>query len=219
MNTIPKKIGIAGRKGQTANYENACIDLGLSPCTSLSLSDLSSCDALILPGGGDITPGFYGQGVHGSRSIDTELDLLQIQALEYFIRVGRPVLGICKGMQLINIYFGGTLTQHIPTCDTHQISEGDVLHHSFMIRDCALSHLYGKEFIINSNHHQAVDQLGQGLTAVQMSDDNIIEGFVHDTLPIIAVQWHPERLPFIQTKKASLPGNLLLLAFLSDELV
>lgn len=219
MNTIPKKVGIAGRKGQTVNYENACIDLGLSPCTSLSLSDLSSCDALILPGGGDITPGFYGQEVHGSRSIDTELDLLQIQALEYFVRSGRPVLGICKGMQLINIYFGGTLTQHIPTCNTHQISEGDVLHNSFVTRDCALSHLYGKEFMINSNHHQAVEQIGNGLTVVQRSDDDIIEGFVHDTLPIIAVQWHPERLPFIQTKKASLPGNLLLLAFLSDELV
>lgn len=210
------KIGIAGRKGKTANYENACLSLGLSPCTSLSLSKLTSCDALILPGGGDITPGFYGQENHGSRSIDTELDILQLQALEYFVRNQKPILGICKGMQLINIYFGGTLTQDMPDSIRHQISEGDVMHSSYVHEDCVLSHLYGKEFQINSNHHQAVDKLGKGLRVVQTSKDGVVEGIVHETLPIFAVQWHPERLPFVQTKKASLPGNLLLLAFLAD---
>lgn len=213
MKKTCKNIGIAGRKGKTDNYENACISLGFSPCTSLSLSKLSCCDALILPGGGDITPGFYGQENHGSRSIDTELDILQIQALEYFVRNQKPVLGICKGMQLINIYFGGTLTQDIPNSSQHQISEGDVLHSCDVHEDCVLSHLYGKEFQINSNHHQAVDKLGKGLRIVQTSKDGIIEGIAHEALPIFAVQWHPERLAFVQTKKASLPGNLLLLAF------
>ncbi len=216
MNNDCIKIGIAGKNGQTANYERSCIELGLSPYTSLSLSTLTTCDALILPGGGDITPGFYGQGNHGSRSINTELDLLQIQALEYFIRAKKPVLGICKGMQLINVYFGGTLIQDLPNSKEHQTSDGDLLHNSFVTEDCILSHLYGQEFTINSNHHQAVDKLGKHLRAVQMSHDGVVEGIVHDTLPIIAVQWHPERLPLIQTKKASLPGNLLLRAFLSD---
>lgn len=210
------KIGIAGKKGQTANYERSCIELGLCPYTSLSLSTLSTCDALILPGGGDITPGFYGQENHGSRGINTELDLLQIQALEYFIRTQKPILGICKGMQLINVYFGGTLIQDLPNSGEHQTSEGDLMHSSTVTKDCVLSHLYGNEFTINSNHHQAVDKLGRHLRIVQMSHDNVVEGIVHDTLPIIAVQWHPERLPFIQTKKASLPGNLLLRAFLTD---
>lgn len=209
------KIGIAGRKGKTDNYENACVSLGLSPCTSLSLSKLTSCDALILPGGGDITPGFYGQSNHASRSIDTELDILQLQALEYFVRNKKPVLGICKGMQLINIYFGGTLTQDLSEGICHQIAEGDVMHLSYVQEDCVLSHLYGKEFQINSNHHQAVDKLGKGLRVVQTSKDGIVEGIAHETLPVFAVQWHPERLPFVQTKKASLPGNLLLLAFLA----
>ena len=213
------KIGIAGRKGKTTNYENACLSLGLCPCTSLSLSKLSTCDALILPGGGDITPGFYGQENRGSRSIDTELDLLQIQALEFFIRNKKPILGICKGMQLINIYFGGTLIQDLPNSGDHQISDGDLLHTSYMTDDCVLSELYGEEFTINSNHHQAVDKLGKHLKVVQKSQDNVVEGFIHESLPIIAVQWHPERLPFIQTKKASLPGNLLLRAFLSNEMI
>ena len=216
MNKEYIKIGIAGLKGQTDNYERSCVELGLNPITTLSLSTLTTCDALILPGGSDITPGFYGQEVRGSRGINTELDLLQIQALEYFTRVGKPVLGICKGMQLINVYFGGTLIQDLSNHKEHQQEEGDLLHPSIITTDCILRDLYGDEFTINSNHHQAVDKLGKNLHIIQMSHDNVIEGIVHDTLPIIAVQWHPERCPAIQTKKASLPGNLLLRAFLGN---
>lgn len=197
------KIGIAGRKGNTTNYENACLRLGLTPCTSLSISVLSTCDALILPGGSDITPGFYGQEVHGSRSIDTELDLLQIQALEFFLRTGKPVLGICKGMQLLNVYFGGTLIQDLPNSPVHQNPNGDdLLHMSYVTEDCILSRLYGKEFMINSNHHQAVDKLGRQLKAVQFSADGVVEGFIHQSLPVLGVQWHPERLDSIQTEEA-----------------
>ena len=236
-NNTSIKVGIAGRINQTKNYENACISLGMTPCTSLSLSKLSTCDALILPGGSDITQGFYGQEKHGSRSIDTELDLLQIQALEFFIRTGKPVLGICKGMQLINVYFGGTLIQDLPNSAEHQQEEGDLLHLSYITEDCILSELYGREFIINSNHHQAVDKLGQNLKIVQMSHDGVVEAFYHTKYPIFAVQWHPERLPLIEVpasfvtdaasandksfenKKASLPGNLILRAFLTGKLV
>lgn len=210
MNKEPITVGIAGRKEKTVNYENACLSVGLSPCTSLRLSQLISCDALLLPGGGDITPGFYGQENHSSHSIDTELDILQLQALDYFVRSKKPILGICKGMQLINIYFGGTLTQDLSERIRHQIAEGDVLHPSYVQEDCVLSRLYGSRFQINSNHHQAIDRLGKGLRVVQTSDDGIIEGITHDTLPIFAVQWHPERLADIRTKKASLSGNLLL---------
>lgn len=218
MNKSCIQIGIAGRKGKTENYERACTEVGFCPLTSLSISGLSTCDALILPGGGDITPGFFGQANHGSRSIDTELDLLQLQALEFFILSKKPVLGICKGMQLINIFFGGTLIQDMPNHAEHQLPEGDLLHPSLVTQDCILSHLYGREFTVNSNHHQAVDKLGKHLHTIQLSHDNTIEGICHDTLPVLGVQWHPERLAFIQTKKASLPGNLLLRAFLTDSL-
>lgn len=206
------KIGIAGKTGNTTNYENACRLFGFEPCTGLSLSELCNCDALILPGGGDITPGFYGQGMHGSRSVDTELDLLQIQALEFFIRTGKPVLGICKGMQLINVYFGGTLIQDLPNSENHQISEGDLLHKAYITQDCVLSQIFGKEFIINSNHHQAVDKLGRHLKPVQYSEDGVLEAFVHDKLPILGVQWHPERLPSALTEEYILQ----ILALLQD---
>lgn len=215
----PFKVGIAGRKHQTQNYENACIELGFVPCVSLSLSKLSTCDALILPGGFDITPGFYGQANHGSRNIDTELDLLQFHALEFFVRTKRPILGICKGMQLINVYFGGTLIQDLEHSELHQQAEGDLLHLSHVNTPCLLSELYGEDFQINSNHHQAVDKIGKDLVVVQTSEDGITEAFYHSTYPIWGVQWHPERLPLIEVskneKKTSVSGNLLIRAALT----
>ena len=231
------KIGIAGLHHQTKNYENACICLGLIPCTTLSLSELSTCDALILPGGSDITPGFYGQSNDGSRDINTGLDLKQFQALDLFVRLGKPVLGICKGLQVINVFFGGTLVQDLPDSSAHQQAEGDLIHPAVITEDCLLSELYGKEFLINSNHHQAIDQLGKNLQVVQMSRDGVVEAFRHTKLPIFAVQWHPERHKLIEinaaylneytenyilsreNQKVSLPGNLLLHAFFTNKLI
>ena len=218
MNTTSSlKIGIAGLSHQTKNYENACIRSGFTPCTSLSLSELSTCDGLILPGGSDITPGFYSQNINGSRDINTELDLKQFQALDLFVRMGKPVLGICKGMQVINVFFGGTLIQDLPNSSAHQQEEGDLIHPASITEECLLSNLYGKEFLINSNHHQAVDKLGKDLQIVQISHDGVVEAFRHTNLPIFAVQWHPERYNI--NEKVSLPGNLILHAFFTNELI
>lgn len=218
MNTTSSlKIGIAGLSHQTKNYENACIRSGFTPCTSLSLSELSTCDGLILPGGSDITPGFYSQNINGSRDINTELDLKQFQALDLFVRMGKPVLGICKGMQVINVFFGGTLIQDLPNSSAHQQEEGDLIHPASITEECLLGNLYGKEFLINSNHHQAVDKLGKDLQIVQISHDGVVEAFRHTNLPIFAVQWHPERYNI--NEKVSLPGNLILHAFFTNELI
>ena len=223
MTTLIHKIGIAGRKGKTQNYENACLNAGFSPYTSLSISELCTCDGLLLPGGGDITPLFYGQAQNGSRSIDTELDILQIQALDFFVLNRKPVLGICKGMQLINIYFGGTLIQDMSNSAYHQHPDSDIMHLSSAKSDSILARIYGENFVINSNHHQAVDKLGKGLTAIQYSNDGIIEGFVHQSLPILGVQWHPERMDKIESlnikKEASLKGNLLFHSFFTNVVI
>lgn len=212
------KIGIAGRKDKTANYEAVCQNANLSPHTSLSISELCTCDGLLLPGGGDITPIFYGQAECLSRNIDTELDILQIQALDFFVHNRKPVLGICKGMQLINIYFGGTLIQHLNNTDYHQHPNGDILHISFAEKGSILEQLYGDSFMINSNHHQAIDKLAKSLHTIQIAGDNgqitgdgTIEAFVHRSLPILGVQWHPERID--QIKEASISGALLIHSF------
>ena len=100
-------------------------------------------------------------------------------------------MGICRGAQLINVALGGSLHQDI--ADHNRIDDTDRIHGS-VTDDPVLMSLYGKSFMINSSHHQAADRLGEGLRAVQWSDDGIVEALRHESLPIFAVQWHPERL-------------------------
>ena len=167
--------------------------MGVHYLTTMDPGKLSDMDALLLPGGGDITPAFFGQKNHGSRNIDIELDIIQLQALDIFYKARKPVLGICKGMQVINVYFGGTITQHIKESPEHAWENGDKLHATSVREDSFLGKLYGKRMITNSAHHQAIDRTGRELRIVQTADDGIIEGIAHDKLPILGVQWHPER--------------------------
>lgn len=188
-------IAIAGKKTDTENYVRYVSDAGHTPLVTLNPGDITGCDALLLPGGGDITPAFFGEKNHGSRCIDTELDILQLPALELCLRNRKPVLGICKGMQLINVGLGGTVIQDMPTAELHKYKDGDQ-YHVTVIDPCSWLHtLYGGSLTVNSAHHQSVGRLGDGLTAVQYCpQDGCPEAFVHKSLPILGVQWHPERL-------------------------
>ena len=97
------QAAIVGRSKDTLNYEKALDAMGVHYLTTMDPGKLSDMDALLLPGGGDITPAFFGQKNHGSRNIDIELDIIQLQALDIFYKARKPVLGICKGMQVINV--------------------------------------------------------------------------------------------------------------------
>ncbi len=188
------KIAILGRKAQTANYEKYLQKGGFLPVTTLRPGDLSDCAALILPGGGDITPGFFGERNTASGKIDTELDILQLQAVEYAIRLHLPVFGICKGMQVINVAFGGAIIQDLPTADLHRGGE-DLYHSTVILEGSCLYELYGREALVNSAHHQGVGRLGRHLAAIQWCpQDGCVEAILHETLPILGLQWHPERL-------------------------
>lgn len=200
ISSVPTNITVAivGRTKDTHNYETALRRLRLLCFTTLSPEKAAEATHLLLPGGGDITPAFFGQFDHGSRKIDTELDILQMQAFQIFLRQGRPVLGICKGLQLINVCLGGTVNQHIDTAELHQWKGMDQIHHvyhSSLARTDFFYQLYGFSALVNSAHHQAIDRLGKELLPVCRAGDNIIEGIQHASLPIIAVQWHPERIP------------------------
>lgn len=196
--STPVTIAIVGRTHQTENYAGALRRMGLSCHVTLNPEEASLSSHLLLPGGGDITPAFFGQTDHGSNNIDTELDILQLQALEFFLRQKKPVLGICKGLQLINVCLGGTIIQHIDTAEAHRwkgLDQTHYVYHSGLSRTDFFYQLYGLSAQVNSAHHQAIDKLGEDLHPVCRAKDNIIEGIMHTSLPVIAVQWHPERIP------------------------
>lgn len=119
-------------------------------------------------------------------------DAFEIALLDAAVSADLPVLGICRGPQLINIAAGGTLHQHLPE---HAATDGppDATPHTVITTEGSqLRRMYGPEVAVNSLHHQAVDQLGEGYIATAHSPDGIIEGIEHTELPILAVQWHPE---------------------------
>jgi len=208
-----KKILVAGETGKTFNYENALRRLSASCTTSLHVPEISSYDALLLPGGGDIDPVLFGQLNCGSRFFDPVLDRLQLSVLKAFVSEKKPVLGICRGMQLINIFFGGDIHQDLPSAGRHQYTNGDQYHETFALPDTVLYRLYGERFVVNSAHHQGVDLKAPSLSYIQYCDDGVVEGLCHHYLPIIGVQWHPERLSD-KEKSEAVNGSLLLDAFL-----
>ena len=146
------------------------------------------CDGLLLPGGGDIAPALYHREDCGSQPPDRVRDREELALLGAFLSAGRPVLGICRGLQVINVYFGGTLHQDIPG---HGTVEGqDSCHAVRGIVGRLLPPCPGQ---VNSAHHQSVETLGRGLRAVQWAEDGTVEALEHRTLPVAGVQWHPER--------------------------
>lgn len=205
-----KRVLIAGEADKTVNYENAMKHLGITCETSLHVPSTLSYDGLIMPGGGDIDPKLFGQLPEGTRFFDPALDRLQLAILDAFIMDKKPVLGICKGMQLINIYFGGDIIQHLKTSQGHEYLQKDQLHESIAKKGSLLEKLYGKRFVVNSAHHQGVDSPGRGIEYVQFAKDGVVEGFNHKYLPVFGVQWHPERLCFAHERKDAVNGAALL---------
>lgn len=201
-------IAIAGKPADTKNYVRYVTEAGLEARVTLDPEAEEGCGGLILPGGGDIDPAFFGEKNRGSVHIDTELDILQFLALERFIRAGKPVLGICKGMQIINVFLGGSIVQDLETGDLHRYQDGDQYHATVIRPGSWLFRLYGGEALVNSAHHQAVGRPGRGLRIVQhCAADGCPEALVHDTLPILGVQWHPERMD--ETLSGLSGGNVL----------
>ena len=165
-------------------------------------------DILLLPGGGDLEPWRYGELNTASRNLEPDRDAWEWLLLDVFVTLKKPVLGVCRGMQSINVYFGGTLLQDIPGHDSVSDGAGGRKDRLHMIHSTGLlGYVCGETCTVNSAHHQAAARMGKQLNVEQRSSDGIAEGFRHDILPVWGVQWHPERLD-------TEPGYALFRAFL-----
>lgn len=175
----------------------------------------ASYDGLILCGGNDMDPRYYGEEIDGSFNIDYERDKVEFALLEAYVRLDKPVLGICRGCQLINVFFGGSLYQDIKNANEHSPSDKiDLIHPVKAIDGSIAKSLYGSDFVVNSYHHQAVNKLGKGLKVTMMSADNtVVEGIEHMDLPIFGVQWHPERMCFSNRRTDTVDGGAIFAHF------
>lgn len=178
------------------NYKNALEKLDAEVVFADEVCNPCDYDGLLLPGGGDVNPNRYNQDIDGSVGIDDKLDELQFDVLDLFVKANKPILGICRGHQLINVYFKGNLIQDIKEKQDHRDPEFkiDKQHKIITTNDSFLSDLYGDNFISNSSHHQAVGLVGEGFIVVGVSEDKVIEAMQHITSPIYTVQFHPERM-------------------------
>lgn len=212
------EIVIAGRTDAIGNYRHALQVFGVSGVGMYECGreKLFQMKGLLLPGGGDIAPELFGEQNQKCRTIDKELDLMQLKLLDVYLKAGKPILGICKGIQIINVYFGGTICQHLPTAYAHEYQGGDQYHMTIARKGSVFERLYGLRFPVNSAHHQGLGRLGKGLSAAQFAEDCVIEGIVHRELPIWGVQWHPERM--LGTEEECRYGERLLEAWLSEEI-
>lgn len=210
-----KKILIAGNAETTENYVSVLQHLGAEPIVSLHPASVYSFDGLLLPGGGDICPSFFQQSVIDTRKSDPDLDRAQFHILYQFFHAHKPILGICKGMQLINVFFGGDLKQHLETEDLHQWNGADQWHATTAKKDALLERLYGTHFKVNSAHHQSIDHLGLDLDIIQYAADGVPEALCHKHLPICGVQWHPERMCLAYKKYGAIDGTVLFHWFLN----
>ena len=166
----------------------------------------TSYDGLLLCGGGDIDPARFGEENEGSTRIDLRRDECEFALLDAYVKAGKPVFGICRGCQVINVYFGGSLVQHLSNFEMHR-QEGDAIHGARTEGESIIKELYGESFKINSMHHQALKKIGDGLRVTHRSDfDGVVDGVEHESMPIFGVQWHPERLSLDKKREGVVDG-------------
>lgn len=189
----------ANKKKET--YINAVEAVGAEAVVKYLPDDSVDYDGLILCGGNDVQPCYYGEEINGSLDFDEERDRTEMALVQKFFQTGKPILGICRGMQLLNVALGGTLYQNI---SGHR---GEILHTVKAEEGSLWEKLYGKEFTVNSFHHQAIKRLGNGLKATLYDGTGaVIEGVEHESKPYLGVQWHPERICLGLAREGAVDG-------------
>jgi putative glutamine amidotransferase len=174
---------------------------------------LSRVDGVLFTGGGDINPDIYGGREHREVSlVDDDRDQVELVLIKETMRKRKPLFGICRGLQLLNVAAGGSLYEHIldqhPGAMEHCYYPDwprEYLSHSVqVVPESRLAHCLGVDSLdVNSQHHQGIERLGQGLRPCAYAPDGIVEGIEIPGYPFgLAVQWHPEWLQDIPAMRA-----------------
>ena len=188
-------------------YEDAVRAAGGVPFTRQCPGAEGDFDGLILCGGGDLDPALYGQEDRGSQPPDRARDRAELALVRAFLTSGRPILGICRGVQVLNVALGGTLIQDLGPLDPfHVWEEGDKVHPVAARPGSLLSALYGPLFPVNSAHHQAVDRPGEGLVITARSEGGVAEALELPGRPVLGVQFHPERMTAARRRPDTVDG-------------
>lgn len=172
-------------------------------------------DGLLLPGGEDIDPSYYGAERHEQLgSTDKERDRTELALAQWAMAAGMPFLGICRGVQVLNVACGGTLIQDL-TAERPDLQKHDyfppkferyrISHQAEIAPDSLLARALGRRHGVNSMHHQGLDEIGVALRVVATADDGLAEALESPVLPfMVAVQWHPEELAKTDQHSANL---------------
>jgi putative glutamine amidotransferase len=197
------KIGITTSETSYSNYPkwivgNDAIEIVELSFEKYNLNSLTDCDGLVLSGGVDIMPENIDYA-NAPKEFYPIRDQFEKEVLELALKEKMPILGICRGLQLINMYFGGDLTLDLAEKNiSHKKGELDKIHTIAVDKNSQFFQIVGQnKGEVNSAHHQAISQLAKGLNIACISADGVIEAIELNELNdqfLLAVQWHPERM-------------------------
>lgn len=198
----------------TRDYGEVLAAAGAVPlicaCDHIASRLCALSDALLLTGGHDLSPTLYGEEAAAvCGPVDAWRDCLERELMDEFLWEGKPVFGVCRGHQFLNVYFGGSLYQDIAT--ETGLLHPEAPHEVSALPGSDLAGLFGERFRVNSYHHQAVRTLGEGLVATAFCGE-LVEALAHRDLPVRSVQWHPERMTGAELVDPSLPDMFPLFA-------
>ena len=163
-------------------------------------TDLTGFDGVVLPGGGDVDPARYGGDTAAPcYDVNPAQDELDLGIAAAALAAGIPVLGVCRGLQVLNVACGGTLVEDLAPSEVRHTPGSDGCgglewswHDVEVAAGSRLARETGTTLAVASGHHQAIGVLGEGLVAVGVAADGVVEAVEHASLPVVAVQWHPE---------------------------
>lgn len=197
---MPRALVSFRKPDKVESYFAALRAAGIEPvpCQPGSMGRLPDVEGLVLTGGSDVAPSYYGQPADPELGeVDAERDAFEMGLLALANSTRLPTLAICRGLQILNVQRGGTLVQHLPQSERHRRNDTPKhlpVHRVQIEPGSRLAGILGGEAQVNSRHHQAIDRAGEGLKVTARDpEDGLIEAIEDPSHPfLIAVQWHPE---------------------------